>query len=328
MGYYENFIDDIDIALTDIAGISTSNVTRYISGSRLSAVKMLTIQNLMTKDIITVGNAPDDKVQYWEYMDMTRLDSKLKSRPMYIHLDMSISGDKTGIAGVWILGKKPHQEGVPDSNELYYRLAFSFAVKAPKGYQVSFEKNKQFIYWLREQGFNIKGVSTDTFQNAAFAQSISAAHFNYSIISVDRVDSNHICVPYQTLKNVIYEERIQMYDSKHLTEELLGLERNNNGRIDHSERGINSKDEADAVCGAIYNASQHAEEFAFEFGEDIENMLTVSSNSEYKERKQIQIDLEEELKHTFNNSNIFMDFGQGKATTEYNPLYAMNGIII
>ena len=119
-----------------------------------------------------------------------------------------------------------------------------------------------------------------------------------------------------------------MYDSKHLTEELLGLERNNNGRIDHSERGINSKDEADAVRGAIYNASQHAEEFAFEFGEDIENMLTVSSNSEYKERKQIQIDLEEELKHTFNNSNIFMDFGQGKATTEYNPLYAMNGIII
>ena len=746
MGYYENFIDDIDIALTDIAGISTSNVTRYISGNRLTAVKMLTIQNLMTKDIITVGNAPDDKVQYWEYMDMSRLDSKLKSRPMYIHLDMSISGDKTGIAGVWILGKKPHQEGIPDSNELYYRLAFSFAVKAPKGYQVSFEKNKQFIYWLREQGFNIKGVSTDTFQNAAFAQSISAAHFNYSIISVDRVDSNHICVPYQTLKNVIYEERIQMYDSKHLTEELLGLERNNNGRIDHSERGINcftgdtavqllngenksilhllndynnnidnyvysfnhekqiiepkkilkvfksgqnaqivkvtldngqiikctpehrfmlrdgsylqaenltpgqslmplytkypkegltdyrlyyepmedrwhyehrrfaieiydekylvhhkdcnpknnspsnliwmsksahiieharlqtgahsaeaklkrsmsvkrshlnvdntkngllryyhgtieerlqqkkqhdeallkqkefyeelsslfnidylsaddetkkrciaiyanyaagkkvsfdlnkptikqlkqaekeiqikvgeyynvdiktlsryelhslvmryyyefvpnyktqiaqqvslnhkkglyknaeaaisnrvwwtngntgkqnnlylkvndippegfvrgrtlknhkvtsvefltdtadvydievadnhnfalaagvfvhnSKDEADAVCGSVYNASQHAEEFAFEFGEDIENMLTVSSNSEYKERKQIQIDLEEELKHTFNNSNIFMDFGQGKATSDYNPLYAMNGIII
>ena len=239
MGYYENFIDDIDIALTDIAGISTSNVTRYISGNRLTAVKMLTIQNLMTKDIITVGNAPDDKVQYWEYMDMTRLDSKLKSRPMYIHLDMSISGDKTGIAGVWILGKKPHQEGIPDSNELYYRLAFSFAVKAPKGYQVSFEKNKQFIYWLREQGFNIKGVSTDTCENAAFAQSISAARFNYSIISVDRVDSNHICVPYQTLKNVIYEERIQMYDSKHLTEELLGLERNNNGRIDHSERGIN-----------------------------------------------------------------------------------------
>lgn len=328
MGYYENFIDDLDIALTDIAGISTSNVTRYISGTRLQAVKLPFVQNLCTKEIITVGNAPDDKVQYFEFMDLTRLDPKLKSRPLYVHLDMSISGDKTGIAGIWILGKKPHQEGIPDSNELYYRAAFSFAVKAPKGYQVSFEKNKQFIYWLREQGFNVKGVSTDTFQNAAFAQSISAAHFNYQIISVDRVDNNHICVPYQTLKNVIYEERIQMYEDKHLTEELLGLERNNNGRIDHSERGINSKDEADALCGAIYNASQHAEEFAFEFGEDIENMLTVSSNSEFKNRKQIQLDLEEQIKKSLSNSSSYVDFGMGKSTTDYSPIYAMNGIII
>ena len=108
----------------------------------------------------------------------------------------------------------------------------------------------------------------------------------------------------------------------------LTIANNHNFALDAGVFVHNSKDEADAVCGAIYNASQHAEEFAFEFGEDIENMLTVSSNSEYKERKQIQIDLEEELKHTFNNSNIFMDFGQGKATTEYNPLYAMNGIII
>ena len=63
---------------------------------------------------------------------------------------MSISGDKTGIAGVFVLGKKPHQEGIPDSKELYYQAAFSVAVKAPKGHQISFEKNRQFIYWLRE----------------------------------------------------------------------------------------------------------------------------------------------------------------------------------
>jgi hypothetical protein len=28
------------------------------------------------------------------------------SKPLYIHLDMSVSGDMTGIAGVWITGKK------------------------------------------------------------------------------------------------------------------------------------------------------------------------------------------------------------------------------
>lgn len=89
----------------------------------------------------------------------------MKSRPMFIHLDMSISGDKTGIAGVWIKGKKPHEEGIPDSKELFYKLAFSVAIKAPKGRQISFEKNRQFIYWLREQGFNIKGISYDTFNS-------------------------------------------------------------------------------------------------------------------------------------------------------------------
>lgn len=47
---------------------------------------------------------------------------------------MSVSGDKTGIAGVWIKGKKPAVPGQPPSKELYYTLAFSVSVKAPKGY--------------------------------------------------------------------------------------------------------------------------------------------------------------------------------------------------
>jgi len=35
----------------------------------------------------------------------------MKKKPLFIHLDMSISGDKTGIAGVWIKGKKLSVEG-------------------------------------------------------------------------------------------------------------------------------------------------------------------------------------------------------------------------
>lgn len=247
MGYYEQFLDDIDIALTDCAGISTSNTTRYISGPRLVSVKNYNIKNPFSKDIIEVGNGLDDKTQYWDYFDLNQIDPTLKSRPMYIHLDMSISGDKTGIAGIWIVGKKPPAEGQQPSKELYYRLAFSVAIKAPKGHQISFEKNRQFIYWLRGQGFNIKGVSTDTFQSADLGQSLTAHHFNYSIISVDRCQ-DRVCLPYQYLKSTIYEQRIEMYDSKLLTDELIGLERDGNGKIDHSPSGINSKDTADALC--------------------------------------------------------------------------------
>ena len=146
IGYYENFIDDIDIALTDIAGISTSNVTRYISGPRVASIEKSELQNLFTKEIITVGDSADDLTQYSDFFDLNRVDRNFIDRPMYIHMDLSESGDKTGIAGVWIIGKKPHQEGIPDSKELYYRLAFSVSIKAPKGHAISFEKNRQFIY--------------------------------------------------------------------------------------------------------------------------------------------------------------------------------------
>ena len=149
-GYYEQFRDNLDKALRDIAGMSTSGISRFLSGSRIVKIKNPQYKNGFVKDIIEVGNAPEDKTQYYDYFDINRLPREFLGKPLFIHLDMSISGDKTGIAGVWIRGKKPHEDGVPDSKELYYQVAFSVSVKAPKGYQISFEKTRQFIYWLKE----------------------------------------------------------------------------------------------------------------------------------------------------------------------------------
>ena len=240
MGYYENFIDDIDVALTDIAGISTSNSSRYISGPRIANIKKDNIKNPFTKEVIEVGNDPNDTAQYSDFFDMNLVDRSLLSRPLFVHLDMSVSGDKTGIAGIWIIGKKPPKEGQSESKDLLFRTAFSVSVKAPKGHQISFEKNRQFIYWLKEQGFAIKCVSSDTFQSVDTGQALKSKGFNYEVISVDRVDLDRICKPYQYLKSTIYEERIEMYENTLLTEELIGLERNNNsGKIDHTPSGIN-----------------------------------------------------------------------------------------
>lgn len=151
----------------------------------------------------------------------------------------------------------------------------------------------------------------------------------------------HNCKPYQYFRSTVYEERFEMYDSQLLTDELIGLERDNNsGKIDHSQAGINSKDTADAVCGAMWNASQHADEYAFEYGEDIEEMVSVSSSANYNANvKQINVDFEEELKRVLdplqgivrdeksNSQTVFKDFGFGKAQ----PLesqYIHQGIIV
>ena len=296
--FISDFRDDIDRALQDFAGISSTDISNYISGARLLQCKTDTLQNLFTKEIIEVGNANNDITQYWNFIDLNRVPSNMKSMPMFIHLDMSKSGDKTGIAGVWIKGKKPSLTN--SRGDLYYQLAFHVSIQAPKGYEVSFAKNREFIYWLKSQGFSIRGISSDTYQNAAIAQDLIAQGYNYQVISVDRVNSDRVCEPYAYFKNTIYEQRISLYkDCDWLTEEISSLERNiNSGKVDHPENG--HKDASDAVCGAVWNASQHAEEFAFEYGEDIDNMTTISKTpSESEIKKQIQVDFEEEMKRAF-----------------------------
>ena len=333
IGYYEQFVEDIDKSLQDIAGISTTSSSRYISGVRLKEVKNPQLKNPFERDIIEVGNAENDTAQYYNFFNMENVPQNMKEKPLYVHLDMSISGDKTGIAGVWIKGSKPHVEGEPESRDGLFQLAFSVSIKAPKGYQVSFEKNRQFIYWLKEQGFNLKGVSADTFQSYDLLQALQARNISTEIISVDRL-TDRVCLPYQFFKNVIYEKRIEMYDSNLLTEEIIGLERNNNsGKVDHTPLGggINSKDQSDAVCGALWNASKHVEEFNFEFGETLDTIVDVSTSglSPQSQKQQVILDFEEELKRAkINDDSHFMDFGFGKRGDLNIDNYLMNGIII
>ena len=331
MGYYESFIDDLGVALTDIAGVSVSNSMGYISGERWARCRDDSIRNPFTKEILTVGNAPDDEAQYKDFFDMSAVPEDMMSKPLYIHLDMSLTGDKTGIAGVWIKGKKPPVEGQPPSKELYFQLAFSVSIKAPKGHQVSFEKNRQFIYWLKEVGFNIKGISTDTFQAYDTGQSLRAKGYEVEILSVDRVNSDHICEPYQYFKSTIYEERVITYKTSLLTEEIVGLLRDGNGKIDHSPAGINSKDQADAVCGAIFTASKNAEQYAYDYGEDYDIMVKFNRENTAEDKKQITVDFEEELRKvvdTMGNLGFPNQAPQTKKPKIPNSYYLYDGIII
>lgn len=241
IAYYENFNENIDGALTDIAGIATASSLKYISGIKWNEIKTNTYENPFIQDVIEVGTGDD--IQYSEFFDLSKVPSNLKAKPLFIHLDMSQGsggkGDKTGIAGVYILGKQPKIVGETSSNELFYKLAFSVSIKAPKGQEISFDKNRAFIRWLRNQGFKIKGVSADTFQSAQIRQQLTADHFETAALSVDRLDSNSKqCLPYAYLKSTIYDKRLIVYSKCDLlTEEVVGLERQSDGHIQHPDGG-------------------------------------------------------------------------------------------
>ena len=324
------FLEDIDRNLCDFAGISSASSNKYMSAQIIMDCINQEYKNPLP-DIIETGNGKEDTVQYYNFFNMDNIPKELLYKPLYIHLDMSLTGDMTGIAGVWIAGKKVSTDN-NQAKDLKFRLAFSTSIKAPKGRQISFEKNRNFIRWLKQAGFKIKGITCDTYQSADLIQQLSAEGFNCETLSVDRVQDN-ICKPYQYLRSAFYEQRFEMYKSDRLFDECIDVERNiETGKVDHSPNF--HKDVLDAVCGATYNASKNAEQYAFEYGEDIENILATNNSSQNPELTQITVDFENELKSVFSGIEKStsdkakdLDFGFGPAV----PLtgnYISQGIML
>ena len=324
------FLEDIDRNLCDFAGISSASSNKYMSAQIIMDCINQEYRNPLP-DIIETGNGKEDTVQYYNFFNMQNIPRELMHKPLYLHLDMSLTGDMTGIAGVWISGKKVSTDN-NQAKDLKFRLAFSTSIKAPKGRQISFEKNRNFIRWLKQAGFKIKGITCDTYQSADLIQQLSAEGFTCEVLSVDRVQDG-ICKPYQYLRSSFYEQRFEMYKSDRLFDECVDVERNiETGKVDHSPNF--HKDVLDAVCGATYNASKNAEQYAFEYGEDIENILATNNSSQNPDLTQITVDFENELKGVFSGIEKStsdkakdLDFGFGPAV----PLtgnYISQGIML
>lgn len=342
IGYYETFNDNVELALTDIAGISTTSALKYISGVRLNEIKTDNYTNLFNRDVIEVGTGDD--LQYSNFFDLSKVSARDKGKPLYMHLDMSKTGDKTGIAGVWIDGKKPSSDGEA-SREAYYKAAFSVSIKAPKGYEISFEKNRNFVRWLKKQGFNIKAVSCDTYQSAQIQQQLRSDGFEVKTLSVDRLENvpgtnQKVCLPYAYFKTAIYEKRLILYNKCDLlTDEIIGLEKEPDGHIEHPMGGTQgSKDQVDALCGSIYSASLNIDDYSYNYGEDVTSILENNTRGEENIRQQVSVAFEQSLQDMFTpdsvkeayneDQNNFVDFGNGKSTPYTGSVYSNDGILI
>ena len=301
IGYWEQFNDNVDIALTDIAGVSTVGARKYISGVRFKEIKNKDYKNPFSRDIIEVGTKDD--LQYGDFLDMSLVNKEDLKKPLFIHLDLSKSGDKTGIAGVWITEKRLGDDS--STKELYFKVAFSVSIKAPRGDEIAFMKSVNFVRWLKKQGFKVKGVSADTYQSTTVLQQLRADGFETSIVSVDALEGSNmtdengrkhkICKPYVYFRSCVYEKRIEIYDVCDLvTNEVVALERKADGHIDHPQGG--SKDQIDAIVGSTFNASLHVEDYVFDYGENIKTLVEANEANEVADdRKQVVVNMEQEM---------------------------------
>jgi len=166
-----------------------------------------------------------------------------KGKMYYIHIDLSLVSDATGVAMC-------HMDG----GKIYVDLMMQ--IKAEKGREIDLAEITGIVYGLKGMGFDIVKVTYDQFQSASSIQELNKHGFNASKLSVDR-DLG----PYETLKEGIYTGTVKYYRYEPAMMELRRLELINGKKVDHPNNG--SKDVADALAGAVFNCVTNQNNFKF-----------------------------------------------------------------
>ena len=218
------------------------------------------------------------------------MDKSLTAYPLFIHIDTSLTGDKTGIGCVALMGfvyKSRYQAESGEfepTKELVFRHIFSVEIEAPRGSEISFQKTREFIYYLKNELFwNIKGISLDGFQSADSKQQFILMGFeNTTIVSLDKNPDGYLAY-----RSAVNERRIQQLNIPFINDEVIGLEQNNlTGKIDHSPLGVDRKDGSDGLAGAVYNASLNASKLNLTQIETLQTILDINQEQSEMDEKQ------------------------------------------
>lgn len=227
-----NFVADFEIALRDLAGISVPGSLSFITQASLDSVIDNSRRNPFINDILQIGTKDTFSIE--EFFHIEHVDSDALRSPMYIHLDLSLTTDRTGISGCSVVSRKDIE--MEDGRKVsmpFFKHVFSIALEAPKGDKIPYSKIVAFICWLRQQKFDIRLISRDQFQSEYLAQILEEQGFKVSKISLDRTPDG-----YMALRSVILEERINMLHCQLLEDELIELQRDSvTGKIDHKVGG-------------------------------------------------------------------------------------------
>ncbi len=245
------FEHDIDGSIRDLAGRATMAHSLFIRNREHLAVCVKNgLVHPFTKESIVISDKLPVKVQdYLKWRDLVIVKNSIiqvKDDPgavRHIHIDLAEKQDCVGFA----MGHVSDTVG----NMPRIRLDLLLRIHPPKHGSIDFSKIREFVVYLRDKlSYPIKSVSFDSYQSADSRQILEKLGFQTSIISVDKTDE-----PYMAMRQVIYEQRLEMYEYQPVLQELLALiydaERK---KVDHPDKG--SKDVADAVAAVTYYFSR------------------------------------------------------------------------
>ena len=240
INFKQSFILDVNTALMNLAGISVVGTTTFFNYDMFSKCYVNSYKNPFVADVLTIGL--NDDLNIAQFFEIDKIPLAVRSMPQFIHIDGALTGDKAGISDVGVSGLKEtvQYNGAEEfvSGEMTYKHIFSVDIKAPNGSEISFEKTRQFIYYLRQCGFNIVGVSLDGFQSADTKQILITQGFDATIVSLDKSPQGYL-----TLRSAMNDGRLGLIQIPLLEKELIELQRDvQTGKIDHPAEGCFTED--------------------------------------------------------------------------------------
>ncbi len=242
--YKDDFLKNPHDSLRDIVGMSTSSVSPFFR-RRFKILECIQagadegLQSFLVKDNVILGVDGMPQVKPGHYC-------MNPSRPRYVHIDLSLTGDRCGVAMLRFDGmhKCERENGMIEMlPECSVELACS--IEPDTQHEIQIAEVRLWVKMLRDRyGYPIKVVTYDGFMSTESRQQWKKEGMKTGHVSVDKTS-----VPYKQFRDGISDGRVKMFDNDVLTSELFDLEYDAvKDKVDHPVNG--SKDVADAVCGA------------------------------------------------------------------------------
>lgn len=245
--YYDDFKSDPYTQLRDVLGISSNAVSPFIKRRHLvyECVEMgkeLGLKSFLLKDHVVLGVDGMPQVEQNHYC-------MNPSKARYVHIDLSQTGDRCGVAMVRFDGLAPVQRAGGAVEMLPIgRVEMACSIRPDANNEIDIAEVRSFVRLLKvKYGYPIKGVSYDGFDSRESIQAWRKDGMPARVISVDRTS-----VPYKQMRDALYDRRLALLDDDESVSEIIELEYDvEKDKIDHSV--IGSKDISDAICGAYSN---------------------------------------------------------------------------
>ncbi len=244
----KGFDTNIIRSLQDIGGVSVAPMGRLFSSKDVyKRVCKPYLSHPFIQEAVVISTGDSVRLHDFLYPGYKFKDP---SKKRFIHIDQSITSDSTGIACGYI------KEMLVEDDVTKPIIALDFVLrilppKPPK--RIAIYKIRDFVIFLnRTMGLPIAKISYDIFSSEDSRQILTEMGYNAVYASVDRNDK-----AYTDLIEIMYEDRLEIYDYEPFRVELFSLIHNREKKkVDHGKENVDgsagSKDTTDAVSGVVH----------------------------------------------------------------------------